>query len=124
MRLVVASSASADELDDLLKIAQATEWIESTTSTDDAARSKPDPDIVRAALEATGCQASEAMMIGDTPYDVKAAARAGLATIALRCGGWSDAALINALAVYADPADLLDRFDESPFRHPATPARN
>jgi HAD superfamily hydrolase (TIGR01509 family) len=123
LQLVVASSASADELDGLLRMAEATTWIRSTTSSNDAERSKPDPDIVRAALDGSGCRASEAVMIGDTPYDVEAAARAGIGTIALRSGGWSDAALVNALAVYDDPQDLLDHFEESPLRQAAAPVR-
>jgi HAD superfamily hydrolase (TIGR01509 family) len=118
LRLFVASSASADELNDLLKVAGATEWITTTKSSDDARRSKPDPDIVRAALGASGCQASEVVMIGDTPYDITAATRAGLGTIALRSGGWNDTALVNALAVYENPADLLDHYEHSPFAAP------
>ena len=118
MQLLVASSATAEELGDLLRIAQATKWITSTTSSDDAKRSKPDPDIVRAALDATGCPANEVVMIGDTPYDIKAAARAGIGTIAVRCGGWTDAALVNALAIYEDPEDLLAHYDASPFAQP------
>jgi HAD superfamily hydrolase (TIGR01509 family) len=115
MQLVVASSATADELEDLLRAAGATQWIKTTTSSDDAERSKPDPDIVRAALDTINYQPEEAVMIGDTPYDITAAARAGIGTIALRSGGWSDGALINALAVYQDPQDLLDHYDRSPF---------
>ena len=58
-----------------------------------ASNSKPDPDIVRAALARTGCAAQDVIMLGDTPYDIEAAHRTGLGTIALRCGGWSDQAL-------------------------------
>jgi phosphoglycolate phosphatase-like HAD superfamily hydrolase len=54
-------------------------------------------------------------MIGDTPYDVEAAARAGVATVVLRCGGWSDADLKGAAAIYDGPWDLLARLDESPL---------
>jgi HAD superfamily hydrolase (TIGR01509 family) len=118
-QLFVASSAAADELADLLEVAGASDWISATKSSDDAKRSKPDPDIVRAALDASGCAASEVVMIGDTPYDVKAAARARIDIIAVRCGGWPETALVNALAVYEDPADLLDRYESSPFVRPA-----
>jgi phosphoglycolate phosphatase-like HAD superfamily hydrolase len=51
-------------------------------------------------------------MIGDTPYDVEAASRAGVAAIALRCGGWDDEALRGALAIYDGPWDLLAHVDE------------
>jgi HAD superfamily hydrolase (TIGR01509 family) len=119
LTLVVASSASQSELQDLLRVAGAEKLMESTTSSDDADRSKPDPDIVKAALDRTGCPAAEAIMIGDTPYDVEAALRAGIEIIALRCGGWSDQELTGAIATYADPADLLEHYDTSPFKRPA-----
>jgi HAD superfamily hydrolase (TIGR01509 family) len=116
MKLFVASSAEADELDKLLAIAGAAKLMEATTSSDDADRSKPDPDIVTAALKRTGCPPEAAIMIGDTPYDVEAALRAGIEIIGLRSGGWSDQELRGAIAVYADPADLLERYDLSPFK--------
>jgi len=97
--------------------------MEATTSSDDAERSKPDPDIVAAALKRTGRAKHEAIMIGDTPYDVEAALRAGINIIALRSGGWQDRDLKGALAVYDDPADLLNHYDLSPFKRPA-PARS
>jgi phosphoglycolate phosphatase-like HAD superfamily hydrolase len=56
-----------------------------------------------------------AAMIGDTPYDIEAARRAGIATIALRCGGWDDASLQGSIAIYDDPRDLQDRLAVSPF---------
>ena len=57
-------------------------------------------------------------MVGDTPYDVAAALRAGIEIIGLRSGGWSDQELTGAVAVYADPADLLEHYDLSPFKRP------
>src|SRR2546423_10148385 len=96
MKLFVATSAEASEVQALLRVAGASKLIETATSSDDAERSKPDPDIVRAALDETGCPASDVMMIGDTPYDVEAALRAGLQIIALRSAGWSDADLTGA----------------------------
>ena len=71
---------------------------------------------MQAALRLRGSQAAHSAMIGDTPYDVEAAARARVPAIALRCGGWwDDAALAQATAIYDDPADLLAHFDESPL---------
>lgn len=119
MTLVVASSAEQSELRDLLRIVGASKLIESTTSSDDAERSKPDPDIVQAALDRTGCPPDQVIMIGDTPYDVEAANRAGIAIVALRCGGWPDRELAGATAIYSDPADLLAHYDLSPFKRPA-----
>jgi phosphoglycolate phosphatase-like HAD superfamily hydrolase len=55
-------------------------------------------------------------MIGDTPYDIAAGDRAGVRTIAFRCGGWGDADLSGAMAIYDGPWDLLARLDDSPLR--------
>jgi HAD superfamily hydrolase (TIGR01509 family) len=112
-KLVIATSASAEDLKPLLKQV-GLEWLEEdATDSDDADASKPEPDIIEAALKKTGAAASEVVLIGDTPYDVKAAARAGVRTLALECGGWSAADLDDAAEVYADPADLLRRYDQS-----------
>jgi HAD superfamily hydrolase (TIGR01509 family) len=123
LKLYVATSAKEEELEPLLRVAGAERFMEATTSSDDANRSKPDPDIVAAALRRTGVAKHEAIMIGDTPYDVEAALRAGVNVIALRAGGWRDRDLKGALAVYDDPADLLNHYELSPFTRPA-PARS
>jgi HAD superfamily hydrolase (TIGR01509 family) len=115
LKLVVASSAKEDELKPLLKIAGAADLIEEKTSSDDAENSKPDPDIVEAALKQSGFSSNEAVMIGDTPYDIEAASRAGLEVIAFRCGGWNDEELAGATAIYDGPADLLAQYDSSPL---------
>jgi HAD superfamily hydrolase (TIGR01509 family) len=114
-RTVAASSAKGDELARLLEIAGASTHFDATTSSDDADASKPDPDIVLAALSRIDVPAEAAIMIGDTPYDVEAATRAGVACVAFRCGGWSDDDLAGALAVYDGPADLLAELDQSPL---------
>jgi HAD superfamily hydrolase (TIGR01509 family) len=115
LRLAVASSAKDDELKGLLHVCGADQYVETRTSADDAESSKPEPDIVEAALKQIGLPADKVILLGDTPYDVEAAERAGVAVVALRCGGWDDADLTGAIAVYDSPADLLERFDESPF---------
>jgi phosphoglycolate phosphatase-like HAD superfamily hydrolase len=89
--------------------------IDAKTSSDDAQQSKPDPDIIHAAIQRSGHEPGELIMLGDTPYDVSAAARAGVPAVALRSGGWSDAELSGALAIYRDAQDLLTHFDSSPF---------
>ena len=110
---VAASSAQKDELSALLQLAGA-EWLmDSATSSDDADESKPAPDIIEAALEKAKATPADAIMIGDTPYDIEAATRAGVKTIAFRSGGWSDADLKGAIAIYDGPWDLLARVDES-----------
>jgi phosphoglycolate phosphatase-like HAD superfamily hydrolase len=114
--LVVATSAKEDEVEAILTQAGVADLIQAASSSDDAERSKPDPDIIRAALRKAGRPAAHSAMLGDTPYDVEAAARARVPAVALRCGGWwSDDAFSDAAAVYDDPADLLAHFDESPF---------
>jgi HAD superfamily hydrolase (TIGR01509 family) len=115
LRLVVASSAKKDELEPLLKICGAARLVEDQTSSDDADHSKPDPDIVHAALQNLRMPAGAAIMLGDTPYDIEAAGRAGVGVIAFRSGGWEDAGLTGAVAVYDDPADLLAHIDASPI---------
>jgi len=116
LRMAVASSAKRAELDDLLKICGADDLIEHQTSSDDADRSKPDPDIVQAALQKLRLDHAVVVMLGDTPYDIESAGRAGVPLIALRCGGWKDADLAGAIAIYNDPADLLAHYDASPLR--------
>jgi HAD superfamily hydrolase (TIGR01509 family) len=114
-RLVVATSASRDELGGLLRCANVQDLLHDETSADDADRSKPDPDIVCAALRKAGVEASEAIMLGDTPYDVEAATRAGVVIVGLRSGGYDAEGLRGALATYRDPQDLLESYASSPF---------
>jgi HAD superfamily hydrolase (TIGR01509 family) len=111
--LVVATSASEADLEALLRQARLDHLIDDSTNSDEADESKPAPDIVQAALQKTGVPASQVVMIGDTPYDVKAAERTGVRIIGLRCGGWNDRDLKGASAIYDDPADLLDKYDRS-----------
>jgi HAD superfamily hydrolase (TIGR01509 family) len=120
-RLVVATSSSEEELTLLLRQAQVDDLIEQATNSDEVERSKPDPDVVCAALAKGKLRPETAIMLGDTPYDIEAAGRAGVATIAFRCGGWwDDKALAGALAIYDDPAALLADFARSPLAGGAT----
>jgi HAD superfamily hydrolase (TIGR01509 family) len=115
LTVAIATSAGADEVRALLRAATVSDLIDYTTTSDDAEESKPDPDIVVAALRRTGAAARRTIMIGDTPYDIDAARGAGLEAIALRCGGWDDAALRGAVAIFDDPADLLEHVWSSPL---------
>ena len=117
LKLLVATSAKAKELSVLLKAAEVDDLLKQATTSDDADNSKPDPDIVHAALDKIGLPATEVIMIGDTPYDIEAAGRAGVQLIALRCGGWEDKDLTGAVAIYDSPADLLINYDSSPIRN-------
>ena len=108
LTLVVATSAGGDEMKGLLEQAGIDDLIHDATSSGDVDNSKPDPDVIGAAIKKSKLKAGQLLMLGDTPYDVEAAAKAGLRTIALRCGGWwDDDALADAIAIYEDPADLL-----------------
>ncbi|MFN8475220.1 MAG: HAD family hydrolase [Anaerolineae bacterium] len=115
LKLVIASSSSTEQLDALLRIARVDDLIETHVSSNEAKNSKPDPDIIQVALNKLGLPADQAVMLGDTPYDISSASKAGSRTIALRCGGWDTADLKDAVAVYDSPADLLAHFDESPL---------
>ncbi|HEY4259781.1 MAG TPA: HAD family hydrolase [Schlesneria sp.] len=116
LELAIASSSKDAELDSLLQIAQAKEFIKAKTSSDDAENSKPDPDIVHAALARLGHLRERVILLGDTPYDVEAGLKAGVRVVAVRCGGWTDHELQGAVQIYDDPQDLLNNFEESPFR--------
>ncbi|MBX3189126.1 MAG: HAD family hydrolase [Labilithrix sp.] len=111
---LAVTSASEAELADLLREAAVADLL-SLAVTSEELRSKPDPDVVKTALERAEVGPREAIMIGDTPYDIAAAARAGVSTIAFRSGGWKDGDLEDAIAIYDHPADLLSRIDQSPL---------
>ena len=110
------SSSSAEDIADLLRAAGVADLMDVVVSADDADRSKPDPDLVEIALERIGVTPQEAILIGDTPYDIAAGERAGVPVVALRCGGgWTDRDLAGAIAIYDDPADLSSQLDRSPL---------
>ncbi len=113
-KLAVASSASPKDLGALLVRADVADLFSRQSSADDAENSKPDPDIVRDALDKLGLPAARTAMIGDTPYDAEAARRAGVALFAFRCGGhWRDTDFGAVSAIYDGAADLLGRLESS-----------
>ena len=108
IELVVATSADEREMRAILGQGGLESLFSEHTTKDDAAESKPDPDIVLAALARAEARPESTVMVGDTPYDIEAAHRAGVAAIALRCGGhWTDAELHGAIEIVDDPAALL-----------------
>jgi HAD superfamily hydrolase (TIGR01509 family) len=111
-QLVVASSASDDDLGLLLEQAGVADLIDSATSSGDADESKPEPDIVEAAISRSRHPRERLLMIGDTPYDVEAARRARVPIIAVRSGGWDEPDLEGARAVYDHTGELLERYVE------------
>ena len=96
-RCVLASSAKSQEVDHYLDLLDARELVHGWTTSADVERTKPEPDLVRAALEKLGTD--DAVMVGDTPWDIEAARRAGVPTIAVLTGGFSRAELEDAGAV-------------------------
>jgi len=106
LTVVLATSSGKRHLDAFLDLLAARELLDSWTGKDDVEQSKPEPDVVAAALERAGTR--DAVMIGDTSWDVEAARRAGIETICLLTGGWSreELAAAGAAAVYESPAEL------------------
>jgi HAD superfamily hydrolase (TIGR01509 family) len=113
LTLVVASSSDRETLEGLLEQAGVRDLVDEITSSSDVDASKPDPDVLHAAIRNSGHPADALVMLGDTPYDVLAAERAGVQVIALRCGGWHERELAGAAEIYDDPADLLASYDRS-----------
>lgn len=107
LELAIATSAKPDELKKLLRIANVGDLVSDTSSKKGDERSKPDPDIVEAAVARSDFDAAQLVMVGDTPYDVEAATRAGVRAIAFRCGGWPDDRLSGAVQIYDGAWDML-----------------
>lgn len=117
-KVVLASSASKVELEHYLDLLDVRDLVAAMTSADDVSRTKPAPDIFSAALgKLDGCDADEVLAVGDTPYDIEAAAKCGIRTVAVRSGGFSDEALrtAGAVALYDDVAALLAEYENSPL---------
>jgi HAD superfamily hydrolase (TIGR01509 family) len=115
LRRVVATSAQKRDLQGLLQRAGVEELTDQSTSASEVEESKPDPDVVEAALKQAGAPAEQVVMIGDTPYDVEAATRAGVRILGVRSGGWASEDLRGAVAVFDHPADLLARYADTPL---------
>lgn len=116
LRLALATS-SADKSLAIVERASKVAWrtlFDVVASADDAKRTKPAPDIVIAAANKLRVEPAECAMLGDTPWDARAAKHAGVALVGLRCGGNAARALAQAGArvVCADPADVTRRLDE------------
>jgi HAD superfamily hydrolase (TIGR01549 family) len=119
-RIALASSAKPEELDRYKEIAGIADLIgdDEATSSGDAEQSKPHPDIFHSALaKLDGIDPTEVIVVGDTPYDAEAAGKAGLKAIGVLCGGFPEDVLRRAgcIAIYRDPADLLENYGRSPI---------
>lgn len=109
LRIAVASSAKRDELDKYLDIAGIADLVDATTSSEDADESKPAPDVFEIILKKLKIAGADAVAIGDTPYDATAAGKAGVATIGVLCGGFTETSLREAgcFEVFRGPAALF-----------------
>jgi HAD superfamily hydrolase (TIGR01549 family) len=113
--VVLASSAKADEVDHYLDLLDARELADGWTTSADVEATKPAPDLVVAAMEKAG--EDEGVMLGDTTWDITAAEKAGVPTVALMTGGFSKAELeeAGAVAVFESIPELLAHLDGTPF---------
>ncbi len=116
-RVALATSATPEELTAMRRVLAVDAAIDGATSSGDAERTKPEPDIVEAALRLLGRSTAQAVYVGDSIWDIAACAKLGLPCVALTCGGTARAELAGAgaVAVYEDPADLLAHLDDSPL---------
>jgi len=115
LTIVLASSSPEDDLEHYLELLDARDLADAWTTEEDVDATKPAPDLVRAALEKAGTD--NAAMIGDTRWDVEAAGKAGIETVCLMTGGWSEQELrdAGAVAVFESVDDLRERLAETPF---------
>jgi HAD superfamily hydrolase (TIGR01509 family) len=114
-KVVLASSAKADEIEHYLDLLDARELADDWTTSADVEETKPEPDLVVAALDKLGTK--DAVMVGDTPWDVEAAKRAGIETVCILTGGFSRDELeeAGAVAVFESVAELRERIADTPL---------
>lgn len=116
MKIVYCTSGSPEDVDDFREKIGCDDVIAAVVNSGDVEQSKPAPDIVVAALDAVGVAPQNAVMLGDTVYDIRAAKAAGVECIGLMCGGIGDRELqdAGAVTVYGNPSELLQDLDASP----------
>jgi membrane protein len=122
-KVVLASSAAQDELKHYIGLLDAKHLVSATTSADDVENTKPAPDIFATALEKIApIQASEVVVVGDTPYDIEAAGKCGILAVGVRSGRFPDDTLLRAgaVALYDDVAALVRGYDISPLADDGT----
>jgi len=117
-KIALASSGKTAEVEHYQKLTGIEGLVDCQTTADDVAHSKPKADVFIAALRQLGhLSPEEAVVIGDTPYDIEAAKKIDLATIGVLCGGFAEDVLrdAGAIAIFRDPAELLDHYYQSPL---------
>lgn len=115
--VVLASSAKSDEVDHYLDLLDARELADNWTTSADVESTKPAPDLVSAALDRAGGSSDDAVMVGDTTWDVEAAGKAGVQTLAVMTGGFAVAELeeAGAAAVFESVVELCENLDQTPL---------
>ncbi|HZU59386.1 MAG TPA: HAD family hydrolase [Solirubrobacteraceae bacterium] len=116
-RVILASSAKPEEVEHYLDVLDARDLADAWTTSGDVESTKPDPDLVHAALAKADEAPDEAVMVGDTPWDVHAARRAGVDTVAVLTGGFAIEELTEsgAVAVFQSVAELGQRLEDTPL---------
>ena len=116
-KIALASSAKGDELQTYKDRSRISDLLDAETSSDDAEKSKPHPDIFQAAIRRLNVAASDCVVVGDSPYDAEAAGKAGIRSVGFLCGGFPADELARAgfLKLYQGPSDLLAQYDDSLF---------
>ncbi len=115
-QIYLVSSASRVEVDHYAKLLGVADIVSGIVTIDDANQSKPAPELFVQALQLTaGLDPKDVLVVGDTPYDIEAAAKCGIATLAVRSGGFSDHSLKGALSISLDVQELLECFDDTPL---------
>jgi phosphoglycolate phosphatase-like HAD superfamily hydrolase len=124
-RIGLASSAKEDEVGVYKRLARIADLVNAETSANDVNCSKPCPDVFEVAMNRLRVSPSRAIVVGDSPYDAVAAGRAGLGTVGVLCGGFPEEDLRQAgcVAIFRDPADILDRYAEFSSSAPLRPVR-
>jgi HAD superfamily hydrolase (TIGR01509 family) len=113
--VVLASSAKQEDLDHYLRLLDARELVDGWTSSEEVKATKPAPDLVHAALRHVNADSKDAIMVGDSPWDAEAAKRAGVPTIAVMTGGFSEEELkdAGAVAIFESVAELRESLGET-----------
>ena len=117
LRVALASSSDKEDLHAFLMLLRIHDVVEEPTTADDAEETKPAPDIFQVSVKKLQIESADAIALGDTPWDIQAAKKAGVDTVAVTCGGWKEDDLkdAGAIAVFRDPADILRNFEKTPF---------
>lgn len=115
LRVIALSGGSADAAPELVRASGVADLLDDVIAADGEPRDAVLNEVITSVIASCGCKRDGVVLVGDSPYDVSAGERAGIDVIALRCGGWTDASLQGALAVYEDHVHLLSQFQTSPL---------